>query len=214
MADRIKINPISSDQISTLLMGEAGKEKIIGAKDKGYTAFRGTVPISDAEARIDRIRKNAGEAKDAILGTFWDSVKGGAETVYDIYKYGPRGVPQHIKEERAAEAKAMLDKVKNDEKLQIDYQKALANRRDIRTVRAELAQVIAAAQKREDNNPGSVNQDELEARLLAYTRSNGYTANEIQGGDDVDVDLMPDPYGLTTDSPNPFPEAENIMKFG
>ena len=214
MADRIKINPISSDQISTLLMGEAGKEKIIGAKDKGYTDFRGTVPISDAEARIDRIRKNAGEAKDAILGGFWEAVKGGAETVHDIYKYGPRGVPQHIKEQRAAEAKAMLDKVKKDEQLQIDYQKALANRRDIRTVRAELAQVIAAAQKREDNNPGSVNQDELEARLLAYTRANGYTANEIQGGDDVDVDLMPDPYGLTTDSPNPFPEAENIMKFG
>ena len=33
MADRIKLNPISSDQISTLLMGDAGKEKIIGAKD-------------------------------------------------------------------------------------------------------------------------------------------------------------------------------------
>ena len=31
--DRIKLNPISSDQISTLLMKEAGKEKIIGAKD-------------------------------------------------------------------------------------------------------------------------------------------------------------------------------------
>ena len=34
---------------------------------------------------------------------------------------------------------------------------------------------------------------------------------DVSGGD-VDVDLMPDPYGLTTDSPNPFPEAENIAK--
>ena len=212
MADRIKLNPFSSDQISTLLMGEGGKEKVIGAKDTEYVDFRKTVPITDAEARIDRIRKNAGEAKDAILGGFWDAVKGGAETVYDIYNYGPRGVPQNVKEERAREAKAALDKVKQDEQLQIQYEKALANRRDIRTVREEIAQVIAAAQKKEDNNPGSVNQDELEARLLAYARSNGYTAQEIQGGGDVDVNLMPDPYGLTTSSPNPFPEAENIMK--
>jgi len=212
MADRIKLNPISSDQISTLLMGDAGKEKVIGAKDTEYTDFRGTVPITDAEARIDRIREKSGRAKDAILGGFWDAVKGGAETVYDIYQYGPRGVPQHIKEERAREAKAALDQVKKDEQLQIAYEKALASRRDVKTVRAEIAQVIAAAQKKEDNNPGSVNQDELEARLLAYARQNGYTAKEIQGGGDVDVDLMPDPYGLTTDSPNPFPEAENIMK--
>ena len=214
MADRIKLNPFSSNQISTLLMGEAGKEKIIGAKDKDYTAFRGTVPITDAEARIDRIRKNAGEAKDAILGGFWDAVKGGAETVHDIYKYGPRGVPQHVKEERAREAKTALDKVKKDEQLQIQYQKALANRRPIEKIRAEVAQVIASAQKTENTNPGKINQDELEARILAYVRANGYTPKEIQGGDDVDVDLMPDPYGLTTDSPNPFPEAENIMKFG
>ena len=214
MADRIKLNPFSSDQISTLLMGEGGKEKIIGAKDTEYVDFRKTVPITDAEARIDRIRKNAGEAKDAILGGFWDAVKGGAETVYDIYNYGPRGVPQNVKEERAREAKAALDKVKQDEQLQIQYEKALANRRDIKTVRAEVAQIISAAQKTENVSPGKINQNELEARILAYVRSQGYTANEIQGGDDVDVDLLPDPYGLTTSSPNPFPEAENIAKFG
>ena len=214
MADRIKLNPISSDQISTLLMGEAGKEKIIGAKDTEYTDFRGTTPITDAEARIDRIRERSGKAKDAILGGFWDAVKGGAETVYDIYQYGPRGVPQHIKEERAREAKIALDKVKKDEQLQIQYEKALANRRDIKTVRSEVAQIIAAAQKTENASPGKINQNDLEARILAYVRSQGYTANEIQGGDDVDVDLLPDPYGLTTSSPNPFPEAENIMKFG
>ena len=209
----IKLNPFSTDQLSTLLMGEeAGKEKIIGAKDTEYTDFRGTVPITDAEARIDRIRKNTGEAKDAILGGFWDSVKGGAQTVYDVYNYGPRGVPEHIKKERALEAKTALDKVKNDSELQIKYEKALASRPDVKTVRAEIAQIIAAAQKKEDNNPGSVNQGELEARLLSYARSQGYTAQEVQGGGDVDVDLMPDPYGLTTDSPNPFPEAENIAK--
>ena len=212
--DRIKLNPISSDQISTLLMKEAGKEKIIGAKDTEYTDFRGTTPITDAEARIDRIRAKSAKAKDAILGGFWDVVKGGAETVYDIYQYGPRGVPQHIKEERAREAKAALDKVKQDEQLQIQYEKALANRRDIKTVRAEVAQIISAAQKTENVSPGKINQNELEARILAYVRSQGYTANEIQGGDDVDVDLLPDPYGLTTSSPNPFPEAENIAKFG
>ena len=34
----IKLNPFSTDQLSTLLMGEtAGKEKIIGAKDTEYT---------------------------------------------------------------------------------------------------------------------------------------------------------------------------------
>jgi len=214
MAGRIKPNLFSSDQISTLLMGEAGKEKIIGAKDTDYVDFRGTTPITDAEVRIDRIRKNAGEAKDTIIGGFWDAVKGGAETVYDIYNYGPRGVPQHIKEERALEAKTALDKVKKDEQLQIAYEKAIANRRPITDVRAEIAQVIAAAQKTENVNPGKINQNELEARILAYVRSQGYTANEIQGGDDVDVDLLPDPYGLTTSSPNPFPEAENIMKFG
>ena len=214
MVDRIKINPFSSDQISTLLMGEAGKEKIIGAKDTEYTDFRGTTPITDAEVRIDRIRKNAGTAKDAILGGFWDAVKGGAETVYDIYQYGPRGVPQEVKIQRAKEAKAALDKVKEDEQLQIQYEQALANRRPIENVRAEIAQIIAAAQKTENTNPGKINQNDLEARILAYVRSQGYTANEIQGGDDVDVDLLPDPYGLTTSSPNPFPEAENIMKFG
>lgn len=38
----IKLNPFSTDQLSTLLMGEtAGKEKIIGAKDTEYTDFRG-----------------------------------------------------------------------------------------------------------------------------------------------------------------------------
>ena len=219
MADLIKkglnvVNPLSSDGISELLMGDVGKEKVIGAKDTEYVDFRKTVPITDAEARIDRIRKKSGDAKDAILGGFWDAVKGGAETVYDIYQYGPRGVPENIKKQRALEAKTLLDKVKADEELQIQYEKALANRRPVETVRAEISQVIAQAQKKENENPGSVNQNELEARLLAYARQNGYTAQEIQGGGDVDVNLMPDPYGLTTSSPNPFPEAENIMKFG
>ena len=99
-----------------------------------------------------------------------------------------------------SEWQPILDKVKEDEQLQIQYEKALANRRDIKTVRAEVAQIIAAAQKTENANPGKINQNDLEARILAYVRSQGYTANEIQGGDDVDVDLLPDPYGLTTSS--------------
>ena len=119
MADRIKLNPFSSDQLSTLLMGEAGKKKTIGAKDTDLTKLRGDVPISDAEYRIDRIREKTGTAKDAILGTFWDAVKGGAETVYDIYNYGPRGVPEHIKKERAMEAQSQLKALETYENLQI-----------------------------------------------------------------------------------------------
>jgi hypothetical protein len=211
---RVKLNPFSSDQLSSLLMGEAGKPKKIGAKDVELDYKRGDLPISEAEYRIDRIREKTGKAKDAVLGGFWDAVKGGAQTIYDVYNYGPRGLPKDVKMQRAAEAKAELDAIKNDENLQIAYEKAKASRRDIRTVRAELAQIIAAAQKREDNEPGSINQGELEARLMAYAKQNGYTAQEIQGGPDVDVDLMPDPYGLTTDQPNPFPEAENLSKFG
>ena len=214
MADRIKLNPFSSDQLSTLLMGDAGKKKTIGAKDTDLTKLRGDVPISDAEYKIDRIREKTGEAKDAILGTFWDAVKGGAETVYDIYNYGPRGVPENIKKERALEAQSQLKALETNENLQIEYEKARANRRDVRTVRAEIAQVIAAAQKNEDNNPGSVNQNDLESDIMAYAKRNGYTPREVQGGEDVDVDLMPDPYGLMTDQPNPFPEAENLSKFG
>ena len=34
-----------------------------------------------------------------------------------------------------------------------------------------------------------------------------YTWREIQGGPDVDVDMMPDPFGLSTSSPDPFPKA-------
>ena len=211
---RIKLNPFSTDQVSTLILGDAGKPKHIGAKDKELKHLRAGVPISEADYSIERIRKNTPKANRADLGGYWDAVKGGASTVYDIYNYGPRGVPQHIKEQRAKEAKAALDAIKADENLQIAFEKARENRRDIRTVRAEIAQIIAAAQKREDNEPGSVNQGQLEADLLRYTQQNGYTAREIQGGEDVDVDLMPDPYGLATDQPNPFPEAENLAKFG
>ena len=100
------------------------------------------------------------------------------------------------------------------QQLELQYEKAKADRRDIRTVRAEIAQIIAAAQKKEDNEPGRVNQGELEADIVAYASSQGSTSSEIQGGDDVDGDLMPDPYGLMTDHPNPFPEAENLAKFG
>ena len=215
LRDRIKINPFSTDQLSTLVLGkDVGKPKKIGAKDVDLQYLRGDLPISEAEYRIDKIREKTGKAKDAVLGTFWDAVKGGAETVYDIYNYGPRGVPEEVKRQRAKEAAAQLQALKTNENLQIEYEKARANRRDIRTVRAEIAQIIAAAQKKEDNNPGSVNQAELEADIVRYSKQQGYTPREIQGGDDVDVDLMPDPYGLTTDHPNPFPEAENFAKFG
>ena len=73
---RIKLNPFSTDQVSTLILGEAGKPKHIGAKDKELKHLRAGVPISDAEYRIDRIRENTAKAKDAVLGGFWDAVKG------------------------------------------------------------------------------------------------------------------------------------------
>ena len=88
LRDRIKINPFSTDQLSTLILGkDVGKPKKIGAKDVDLQYLRGDLPISEAEYRIDKIRERTGEAKDAVLGTFWDAVKGGAETVYDIYNY-------------------------------------------------------------------------------------------------------------------------------
>ena len=70
-----------------------------------------------------------------------------------------------------------------------------------------MAQLIAAAEKKEQVEPGTVNQDELEKDIVKFVYSQGYTPREIQGGPDVQANLMPDPFGLTTTSPDPFPEA-------
>ena len=40
------------------------------------------------------------EKKYKILGEFWDSVKGGAQTSYDFYNYGPKGPPKDNRKKR------------------------------------------------------------------------------------------------------------------
>ncbi len=62
-------------------------------------------------------------------------------------------------------------------------------------------------EEKEKQNPGSVNQDELEKDIVQFAYSQGYTPREIQGGPDVQANIMPDPFGLATSSPDPFPEA-------
>ncbi len=85
--------------------------------------------------------------------------------------------------------------------------KNLRNRPDISGVRAQVAQINCSCRKKEELEPGSVNQDEFERDLVQFVYSQGYTPSEIQGGPDVQANIMPDPFGLATSSPDPFPEA-------
>ena len=206
----LKLNPISTNQLSSLIVGDAGLPKNIGQKGDPELEYltEGNVPISEAEMKIREIRKTFGDQKDEILSGFWDSVKGGAQSAYDFYNYGPKGPPKEIVQQRAIEAQQKLELIKNEQaNAELNAEK-LANRPDIREVRAQIAQIIAAAEKREQLEPGSVNQDELEQDLVRYGYEMGYTPREIQGGPDVQAQLMPDPFGLATSSPDPLPEAK------
>jgi hypothetical protein len=207
---RVKLNPISISQLSSLIFGKgAADPKKIGQKGDPELEYltEGNVPISEANMRIRKIRKNFGDRKDEILGDFWDSVKGGAESAYDFYNYGPKGPPQEIVIERAKKAQKELEAIRLKESSALLNEEKLKNRPDIRDVRAQITQIIAAAEKKEELNPGSVNQDELEKDLVQFSYSQGYTPREIQGGPDVQANTMPDPFGLATTSPDPFPEA-------
>ena len=207
---RVKLNPISISQLSSLIFGKgAADPEIIGQKgdpDLEYLT-EGNIPISESEMKTREIRKKFGDKKDEILGGFWDSVKGGAQSAADFYNYGPSGVPQEIQIERAKKAQAELEKIRLQESNELLNEEKLRNRPDIRDVRSQITQIIAAAEKKEELNPGSVNQDELERDIVQFGYSQGYTPREIQGGPDVQANIMPDPFGLATSSPDPFPEA-------
>jgi hypothetical protein len=207
---RVKLNPISISQLSSLIFGKgAADPKIIGQPEGTKLEYltEGNIPISQQEMKIRNIRKSFADKKDEILGGFWDSVKGGAQSAADFYNYGPSGVPQEIQIERAKKAQAELEKIRLEESNALLNEEKLRNRPDIRDVRAQITQIIAAAEKKEELQPGSVNQNELERDIVQFAYSQGYTPREIQGGPDVQANIMPDPFGLATSSPDPFPEA-------
>ena len=207
--DRVKLNPISTNQLSSLIIGEKGLPKNIGQAGDPELEYltEGNVPISEADMKTRQIRKKFGDQRDEILGGFWDSIKGGAQSAWDFYNFGPKGPPEDVVIERAQKAQQDLENIRLKESTELLNEEKLRNRPDIRGVRAQVAQLIAAAEKREELEPGSVNQDDFERDLVSFVYSQGYTPREIQGGPDVQAELMPDPFGLATSSPDPFPEA-------
>ena len=75
---RVKLNPISISQLSSLIFGKgAADPEIIGQKGDPELEYltEGNVPISEAEMKTREIRKAFKDKKDEILGGFWDSVK-------------------------------------------------------------------------------------------------------------------------------------------
>jgi len=207
---RVKLNLISISQLSSLIFGKgAADPKIIGEPEGTKLEYltEGNIPISEQEMKTRKIRKSFKDKKDEVLGSFYDSVKGGAQSAFDFYNYGPSGVPKEIQIERAKKAQQELEKIRLEESNQLLNEEKLKNRPDIRDVRAQITQIIAAAEKKEELDPGSVNQEELERDIVQFAYSQGYTPREIQGGPDVQANIMPDPFGLATSSPDPFPEA-------
>jgi len=206
-----ELNPLrivsSIDQLSSLMFGEKVKAKKIGEKGDPELEYltKNNVPISEANMKIREIKKTFGDKKNEILDGFWDSVKGGAQSVADLYMHGPKGPPMEVKIERAKKAQAELEAIKSEQSTALLNEEKLRNRPGIKTVRAQVAQIIAAAEKSSEKGP--INQDELERDLVQFVYSQGYTPREIQGGPDVRAELMPDPFGLTTTSPDPFPGA-------
>jgi len=206
-----ELNPLrvvsSIDQLSSLIFGENVEAKKIGEKGDPNLEYltKGNVPISEANMKIREIHNNFSKNKKEILDGFWDSVKGGSQSVIDLYKFGPKGPPMEVKIERAKKAQAELEAIKAEKSTALLNEEKLRNRPDIKTVRAQVAQIIAAAEKSSEKGP--INQDELERDLVQFVLSQGYTAREIQGGPDVRAELMPDPFGLATSSPDPFPKA-------
>ena len=105
---RVKLNPISISQLSSLIFGKgAADPEVIGEKGDPELKYltEGNIPISEQEMKTRKIRKSFADKKDEILGGFWDSVKGGAQSAADFYNYGPSGVPQEIQIERAKKHK-------------------------------------------------------------------------------------------------------------
>ena len=142
----LKLNPISTNQLSSLIVGDAGKPRNIGQPEGTELEYltEGNVPISEQEKNIREIRKTFGDKKNEILSSFWDSVKGGSQTAFDLYNYGPKGPPKEIVQERAMEAQQKLEIIKNQRANAELNEEKLANRPDVREVRAQIAQIIAA----------------------------------------------------------------------
>ncbi len=128
---RVKLNPISISQLSSLIFGKgAADPKIIGEKGDPELKYltEGNIPISESEMKIREIRKHFGDRKDEILGGFWDSVKGGAQSAYDFYNYGPKGPPKEVQIERAKKAQEELEKIRLQESNALLNEEKLRNR--------------------------------------------------------------------------------------
>ena len=75
------------------LVGESGSGKSTLGKaliklikpTSGSILYKGQEITELEKDDLRKIRKNFGDRKDEILGDFWDSVKGGAESAYDFY---------------------------------------------------------------------------------------------------------------------------------
>ena len=75
---RVKLNPISISQLSSLIFGKgAADPKQIGQKGDPELEYltEGNIPISEAEMRIRKIRKKFGDQKDEILIAFREARK-------------------------------------------------------------------------------------------------------------------------------------------
>ena len=198
----------SSGWLADKLVGEGeGYEKKMEPADTELTQLsEGNVPISEAEYNTRIMRKKVAAEKDRILNGFWDTIQGGSQNVWDLVRY-QGDVPDEVLKERAIEANEKLealDAEKNQEEL---AQAILANRRPIEDVRAEMTQMISAYENRTMNDPEGIKHQDFMKALNDYLDHEKYTWRELQGGIDVDADLMPDPFGFGTSSPDPFPEG-------
>ncbi len=113
--DRVKLNPISTNQLSSLIVGEEGLPKNVGQAGDPELNYltEGNIPISEAEMKTREIRNKFGTMKDEILDGFWDSVKGGAQNQLLIFIIMDlRGPPESVQKERAQKAQAGVRKNK------------------------------------------------------------------------------------------------------
>ena len=141
---RIKLNPISISQLSSLIFGKgAADPKNIRQPEGTELEYltEGKVPISEAEMKIRKIRKSFADQKDEILGSFYDSVKGGAQSTFDFYNYGPKGPPKDVVIERAKKAQEELESIRLKESNQLLNEEKLKNRPDIRDVRSQITRM-------------------------------------------------------------------------
>ena len=133
-----ELNPLrfvtSVDQLSGLILGEEVKPKVIGQKGDPELKYltEGNIPISEAEMETRRIRKKWGDAAEEVKDVFWDAVKGGSQSAYDLYKYGPKGPSMEVKKERAIKAQKELEEIRlkeSEELLNEEKLKKLTNDR-------------------------------------------------------------------------------------